>query len=217
MKVPFTAEQFFAVFGQYNQAISPFPFVAMSLAAVVLVLIAIRWKPAGQTAAFFMAAMSLLGGIAYHWIYFRPVNPAAAIFTAFFVAQATLLGLFGSMPAKSALWKRTHPNVIVGWVLAVYALVIYPLLGVLFGHTYPAAPVFGAPCPTTIFTFGVLLMLPRTPWWVFVIPTLWAVVGFTAALSLAVYQDVGLLASAVVAIWLLVATGHARRAEEASR
>jgi hypothetical protein len=42
-------------------------------------------------------------------------------------------------------------------------MVVYPLLGIRFGHSYPRAPLFGvAPCPTTIFTFGLLLWATRS-------------------------------------------------------
>jgi hypothetical protein len=44
-----------------------------------------------------------------------------------------------------------------GGLLIIFSLIIYPLLGLLFGHRYPTMPTFGLPCPTTIFTIGVLL------------------------------------------------------------
>lgn len=48
-----------------------------------------------------------------------------------------------------------------------------PSLGVAIGHTYPAQPTFGLPCPTTIFTFGLLLWVrPPVPWSLLVIPVL---------------------------------------------
>lgn len=69
-------------------------------------------------------------------------------------------------------------------------------------------PVFGvAPCPTTIFTVGVLL---TGTWhvarWLLIVPGLWAAVGGSAAIFLGVPQDVALLAA--LAILLLFAVGH---------
>lgn len=44
--------------------------------------------------------------------------------------------------------------------LVAYAMVIHPVIGILVGHTWPAMPMLGiAPCPTTIFTIGLLLLL----------------------------------------------------------
>jgi hypothetical protein len=93
--------------------------------------------------------------------------------------------------------------------LILYALVAYPLLGVLLGHHYPATPTFGAPCPTTIFTFGVLLWCQRrVPAWLLIIPGLWALIGLSAAISLGVPEDVGLFVAGAVAIPMLVRRGR---------
>ena len=57
------------------------------------------------------------------------------------------------------------------------------MLSVWLGHAYPAMPTFGAPCPTTLFTIGMLCFLvppyPRAP---LVAPILWAVVGSRSGL-----------------------------------
>jgi hypothetical protein len=96
---------------------------------------------------------------------------------------------------------RLKNEIFSGVIMILYAMVVYPLLGFLFGHSYPAAPVFGvAPCPTTIFTFGLFLCTVRTvPKSILIIPLIWSVIGFTAALHLGIYEDVGLLAAGGVA------------------
>jgi hypothetical protein len=88
-------------------------------------------------------------------------------------------------------------------VLVVYSFVVYPLVGLLVTHPYPETPLFGvAPCPTTIFTLGLLLLVrhPR-PWVPALIPLLWSVIGGSAAFLLDVPQDLGLLAAAI--LWLV--------------
>jgi hypothetical protein len=62
-------------------------------------------------------------------------------------------------------------------------------------------PLFGiAPCPTTIFTIGVLLMASdRLTLWLSIIPIAWALIGTSAALFLGVPEDLG-LAVAVIAL-----------------
>jgi hypothetical protein len=78
-------------------------------------------------------------------------------------------------------------------------MAIYPVLGSLFGHTYPRAPMFGvAPCPATIFTFGMLLWATKpVPAYLLAIPLLWALIGLNAAISLRVPQDYGLAVAGV--------------------
>jgi Family of unknown function (DUF6064) len=91
-------------------------------------------------------------------------------------------------------------------VLMIYAMLIYPLIGTLLGHGYPRSPSFGvAPCPTTIFTFGLLLWTnARVPKIVLIIPFLWALLGFSAALSLGVREDLGLLLAGVLSVAMLL-------------
>ncbi len=90
----------------------------------------------------------------------------------------------------------------------MYALVVYPAWSYLAGQSFLETPTFGLPCPTTIFTMGLLAGLTRPyPRSVFVVPVLWSLVGVQAAFLLSVPQDLGL---AVVAVVGLVLTFRAR-------
>jgi len=61
------------------------------------------------------------------------------------------------------------------------------------------------PCPTTIFTFGVLLFAnKKVPPHLLFIPLLWSVIGFTAALNLTIYEDIGLLVAGLITLILLL-------------
>jgi hypothetical protein len=95
---------------------------------------------------------------------------------------------------------------LVGGLFIAYAMVLYPLLGLALGHHYPQSPVFGvAPCPITIFTFGLLLWTDaRVPRYVPVIPLLWSPLGVMAALSLGIREDVGLLVAGLLGTALLL-------------
>jgi hypothetical protein len=89
-------------------------------------------------------------------------------------------------------------------LLVAYALVLYPVWSWFAGHRYPDTPTFGLPCPTTIFTVGVLAFLttpyPRSP---FVVPILWCTVGAQAAILLGVPQDFGLIVAGIVGLALV--------------
>lgn len=156
--------------------------------------------------------LALLGGlwlwmaVAYHMLYFARVNPAAWGFGALFIVEAALLfaAALGKRPRVSAApISRSF-----GAILVIYAMVVYPIIGALSDHAYPHAPTFGLPCPTTIFTFGVLLLTSQhVPWWVLVVPTLWALVGSTAPLMFGIWEDCGLFAAAVISVgaWIIQA------------
>jgi len=90
--------------------------------------------------------------------------------------------------------------------------VVYPVWSAYAGHPYPATPTFGLPCPTTIFTIGLLCFavppMPRSP---LIVPLLWCLVGAQAAFLLGVQPDLGLIAAAVVGVGIFAAVGQYHR------
>jgi len=84
-------------------------------------------------------------------------------------------------------------------------MLIYPVLGYVLGHGYPNSPVFGVtPCPVTIFTFGLLLFANNVPKQILVIPLIWSVIGFSAALTMGIKEDIGLLAAGLVGTAMII-------------
>lgn len=95
-----------------------------------------------------------------------------------------------------------------GIALITYALVVYPVWSAYAGHPYPETPTFGLPCPTTIYTIGLLCFaMPPTPRSILIAPLMWCFVGAQAALFLGVKPDLGLIAAGLVGACLLV-TAH---------
>ncbi|HXV44590.1 MAG TPA: DUF6064 family protein, partial [Anaerolineae bacterium] len=70
---------------------------------------------------------------------------------------------------------------------------------------YPQSPTFGLPCPTTIFTFGLLLWTDhRFPKYLLVIPVIWSLFGLSAAVQLGVLEDIMLLITGLVATTMIL-------------
>lgn len=206
MDLPFTVDQFLGVFRDYNHAVWPAQIVAyvLGVAAVLLVLKPIRRS--SRIVGMILSAMWVWMGLVYHILFFSEINTAAYGFGAIFLVQGALFlrAAFGRQGLEFTFSASAYG--IAGALLIAYALVIYPILGIAFGHAYPYAPVFGvAPCPTTIFTFGLLLWTKRgVSAWLVLIPALWAVIGFMAAVRLGVREDIGLLVAAVLSVGLLM-------------
>jgi len=210
--LPFTVEQFFVVFGSYNTAIWPAPLVAYGLGLLALAFLAKPSAPANRITSAILGLMWLWTGIAYHWIHFAAINPAAPVFGAAFVVQG-LLFLHAAWSGRLTFGQVGSVRAAVGLVFILYAGILYPLLGIGFGHAYPNLPMFGiTPCPVTIFTFGCLLLTAKPmPWWIVAIPLLWSLVGGSAAFLLGIPQDWVLLVSGPAATALLARnapTGH---------
>jgi Family of unknown function (DUF6064) len=204
MAPPFSSEEFFQVFAAYNTAVWPAQ-VLLNALAVTAIVIALRNPPwAGKAIAGFLASLWLWMGVVYHWIFFSAINPAARLFAVAFVAEGALLAWLGLRTRGLRFEPRTDAFGVAGAALMAYALAVYPMLGVAFGHTYPAQPTFGLPCPTTIFTVGMLLWArPKVPWLALLVPALWSVVGMSAVRSFSVVEDAvlpvaGILGGALV-------------------
>ena len=200
MQIPFTIEEFLGVFAIYNTAVWPAQ-LALVAAAVVVIGLALESVRAGRWISAILALLWIWMAVVYHWRFFAPVNPAAYLFGAIFLVEAGLLAWLGVVRGALGFRPRHDLTSALGGVLIAYALVAYPLLGGAAGHWYPIAPTFGVPCPTTIFTLGVLLRVDRherLP--VLVIPVAWALVGSSAAWQLGMVEDYGRAVAALVAV-----------------
>jgi hypothetical protein len=210
MRIPFTVEQFFDVFGTYNTAIWPVQVLAYVLGIVALALALRESKLSTRIVSGILALFWIWMGIFYHIIHFTAINAAAWIFGIVFVLQGLLFLLVGTLFQRLVFRFILKPLPIIGACFILYATVIYPLLGISFGHSYPRSPMFGvAPCPTTIFTFGVLLWATKpVPAYLLVIPLLWSIVGMSAAVNLRVPQDYGLVVAGVLGTALILIQNH---------
>ncbi len=199
MSLPFTANEFFDIFRQYNESVWP---VQLLLNAAALTCVALLFRPsatASRIASLLLALLWAWMGVAYHFVFFTRINTAAWVFGAVFLVGSVAFVWFGSV--RDCLRFRATGGIrgMLGWSLIVFALAIYPAIGYVLGRRYPAAPTFGLPCPTTIFTLGLLLFAePPVPRAVFVVPVLWAAVGSLAAFWLGVYEDLALVVAGVI-------------------
>ena len=206
---PFTTREFFDVLGAFNTAMWPYVTV-LWIASASLVL----W--AARSAAFPGRAMSLLlaahwawSGIAYHALFFTRLSPAGWLFATAFVVEAMLLLWVGvGQDGFRCTWGRSARHVIAYGLVTV--ALAYPLVVIADGHVFPRAPLFAVPCPTTIFTAGVLLTLDRPRSTLSVVPVLWAAIGGSAAILFGVHADLVLFAAGALMVWDVVMRTGAR-------
>jgi hypothetical protein len=216
--LPFSRDAFFALFEQYNAAIWPAQIAAYALAVLALVCVLRPFRGSDRAVAALLALTWLWDGIAYHLLHFAPINFWAYGFAALFVIQGLL---FAAAAVRGhPAWRFRADR--YGWTglgLSLFAMVGYPLLGWLLGHGWPRAPVFGvAPCPMTIFSWGLLLLAePRVPIHLAIVPALWTIIGASAAFFLGVPEDLTLLLAGAVTLAMIVAKNRAARAAPALR
>jgi len=217
MSLPFSVEQFFTVFAEYNESVWPMQ-VILNLLALAAVVVLYGNRP--SKSQFLSAVLSFLWtwmAIAYHFAFFTTINAAAWLFGVLFLAGALCFVWMGVIKRKLQFQPGGGYRQWTGSTLIVFSLIVYPVLGYAFGHHYPAVPTFGLPCPTTIFTIGTLLFLAApAPRFVFIVPLVWAAVGSVAAFQLGVLQDLGLLVAGLAGLTAVILIPTATPAKNAA-
>lgn len=212
MSAPFSIEQFFDVFASYNAAIWPAQLAAYFLGLAVVASLALKRLHAPRFILSALALMWLWNGIGYHLLFFAEINPAATVFAGVFIVQAMLLAGCALAPGGLTFRVGRDFRSMAGLAFIIYAMIIYPVLGCWADHGFTSGPMFGvAPCPTTIFTIGLLLLARgRLVYLLSIVPFLWSLVGLAAALQLGMLEDLALpIASIVLAV--VLATDFRRR------
>jgi Family of unknown function (DUF6064) len=204
VQIPFTAEQFFGVFRSYNLAVWPAQVVLVALAVAAIVLVVVPQRRSGVCVSAILAFLWAWMAMAYHLAFFSSINPLAYGFAGLSLAGASIFLWHGVVRRQLEFKLTTGPRTLAGFGLILFALLVYPVISYLMGHHYPALPTFGLPCPTTIFTIGLLEFLdapyPRSP---LVIPVLWCLVGVHAAFMWDLPQDFALAIAGTIGIVLL--------------
>ena len=212
MKIPFSTEDFLNVFGRYNSDIWPIQFVFYVFAIIVLFVLFANHSKKDTIINVALSFFWLWMGIVYHIMYFSGINPVAMAFGAVFIIQGFIFAYFGTFKRQLQYNRAKTVFSLLGTILVLYGLVVYPILSFSLGHIYPKMPTFGLPCPTTIFTFGILLFsVYRLSWYIYAIPLLWSVIGVSAAIELSITEDFALGITGAVALAAFVAKVQSRR------
>jgi hypothetical protein len=217
MNLPFSTEQFLAVFEQYNVTVWPVQVALNLLALTVIVLALKRITGSDKIIAGILGFFWIWIGAVYHIVFFASINPAANIFGALNIVQGLVFLYYGVIKQQFSFDVHYDLYGYTGAILMLYGLLIYPLLGLALGHVYPKSPTFGLPCPTTIFTFGMLLWSrSRMPKIIMIVPFFWSLIGSSAALTLGIHEDIGLLVAGIVGT-LFVFIRDRKRPESAAQ
>lgn len=208
MNIPFTRAEFYGVFSAYNAAVWPMQLLLLALGVLAVVLLIRQRKNASIGISAILTFLWAWQALAYHLAFFTAINPLAYVFAAVFMVGAAVFFWQGVVRCRLNFAPTGITNgwrAGVGWSLIIFAGFIYPAWTYLAGHHYPAFPTFGLPCPSTLFTIGLLAFLVRPyPRSVLVVPVLWCFVGSQAAFVFDVTADLGLIIAGVFGIALLI-------------
>lgn len=202
--MPFTIEEFLGVFESYNAAVWPMQIILNLLAVVCLFLLISSFKGKSAVINGVLILLWLWMGLVYQIMYFTSISSIGFLFGALFVLQAMIFSYFAYFRPENLSYRfKLNISGFLGIIFILYSLLIYPVFANDIGHIYPQTPTFGLPCPTTIFTFGILMFsVTRVRWYIMVIPFTWSLIGFAAAYNLGMTEDYFLVFAGVIAMIL---------------
>lgn len=208
MQLPFSSEQFYQTLRAYNEALWPAQVLLVGLAAAAVALVRTPRPWSGRAISGILGFLWAWLALAYHLAFFTRINPLAYAFAAVSCAAALVFFWHGVVHRRLRFMWTGGIRAASGVALLVFSLLVYPLWSWAAGHAYPAMATFGLPCPTTIFTIGMLAFVaPPYPLSPLVVPVLWCLVGAQAAFLLGVPQDLGLIVAGLVGLALLARSG----------
>ena len=101
MSLPFTRDEFLAVFARYNHAVWPAQFILAGLAVLAVLAVVRKWPQCDRIASGVLALLWLWSGLVYHIVFFSDINRVAIAFGVLFLVQS--LGWFGHGIYSAAL------------------------------------------------------------------------------------------------------------------
>lgn len=191
MQLPFTKEQFFDLFVSYNEALWPAAVALWMASALTVALRLSARRPHDRWISALLVWHWAWSALAYHVAFFTRINPAAWLFAVLFLAQALLFFRVGVVQRRLSFVPWGTAWAPLAWGLIAYSLA-YPVINAIDHRSLSRIPTFGLPCPTTIFTAGVLMLAMPGSWRLSVVPVIWSAIGGSAAFLLDVSSDVAL-------------------------
>ena len=188
--LPYDAQALFALYARYLHELWLF-----ALPLLILMLSMLAWIPRGGPAiGRIVAGVLALGwlwvGLVFPGFYFTDLNFAAPLYAGLFILQGLLLSWQGGLRGRLVFGYRRDAAGWVGWLILLYALVAYPLLDYLDGHTAVLRLSGLAPGSNVLLTTGLLLHTAgRVPWYLFVIPVIWAFIAGFSGWVLGLWAD----------------------------
>jgi hypothetical protein len=203
MQLPFTREQLFDLFVAYNEALWPAAVALWVASAVIVALRLSARRPNDLWISALLVVHWAWSALAYHGAFFARINPAAWLFAALFLGQAVLFLGVGVVQRRLSFAPWGNAWAPLAWCLIAFSLA-YPAINAIDHRSLMRIPTFGLPCPTTIFTAGVLMLATPRSWSLSIVPVIWSAIGGSAAFLLGVHSDLALpIAGIALAVFLV--------------
>ena len=200
----FTIDELLLVFERFNLTIWPLQIIAYIFGLMAVFFAIKQTKHAMRVVSAILSFFWLWAGIVFCLIYWAPSYKYAYGFGVLCIIQGLLFLISACKPNLSDC-PRSQLYSTTGILFICYAMAVYPLFGYFLGHVYPKSLPFGlVPCPTTIFTFGLFLLIHKKfPRYYLIVPFIVTIAGLLAVYK-GVYEDIGLFLAGLIGTFLIL-------------
>jgi hypothetical protein len=173
----------------------------------MLFLIGTKLKNRNRMIGCLLGCVWIWTGAAYHLLLFTEINKGAYVFGGAFILQGILFIVLACRDKLLFSFEHTMTQRISCFFI-LFGLALYPIIGYMIEKSIVHTISFGLPCPTTIFTFGLLgLQSGNIKKRFLIIPFIWSFIGLFAAISMGVYHDVVMPVAALYTIITRIKSG----------
>jgi hypothetical protein len=212
MSLPITFKQFLEIIANYNQAVWPMQIFAYILGIAALFFTIKETKYSSKITSAILAFFWLWVGIVFSLMFVSQIMKLFIVTGVLFIIQAILFLIFGVFKANIPFRFRSDVYGVIGIIFIAYAMIGYPIIEYLMGLSHSQFLYNGlVPCPTTVFTFGLLLwMVKKLPKYILIIPFIISLNGFLA-IPLGVYEDIGMVIAGLLGTFLILYRDKTRK------
>jgi hypothetical protein len=206
----FQLEPFQKIVAAYNNDIYPLQIIIYLVGVIAVILSFKTTKYSSKIISAILSFFWLWNGIVFCLFYWGPNYKPAYVFGLLFIILGVLFMYYGIF--RSDITFKYKPDYIsnLGAIFIFYGIIGYPVLGYFLNHTYFQ---FGLiPCPTNVFTFGLLLWATRLPIYLIIIPLFWTICGIVP-ISAGIYEDVGMMLTGLMGTYYIY-SGYRKHKKE---
>lgn len=191
--------------GAYNDATFPVQII-MVVIAVILTYFMFA-KPGAKTNILMKVFLSFAfawNGIVFFLIYAKgPISTFLGAPLFIIVAILFAVDIFTKKIEFRFPDLKWQKYITISWVLLVF---LYPLIGLVLGHSYPKTCMPMAPCPLTVFAIAlVTAAIPKVDKKVYVLLLPWALMSLPKCLgALECYEDCILFGAGIYGLIMLI-------------
>jgi hypothetical protein len=200
-----TLERFLDYTSKYNLDLYPAQYLMLGLGLIAILTVFFRTKHSSRFISAILAFFYGWIGIQFYMVYFKEFMPFPFVFGILFVVQSLIFIFEGTIRNRISFQFKADLYGLTGALLIFYGILGYQALEYLLGRGYPEILSFGMfPCPTVIFSLGILLWTGKKfPAYILVYPLIHAFSGFIPAFIIGIIEDIGLIISGLLVLSLL--------------